>query len=81
MVDPNDVHALKSVRAEFSKRGIDISRADIRVAHGVCHIRGNLSKLPHAVFESLDEEIHHIVKAIRQRPEIRDVALELGTMR
>ncbi len=81
MVDPKDVHALKSVRAEFSKRGIDTTRADIRVAHGVCHIRGWLSKMPHAAFDSLEEEVHHLVKVIRQRPEIRDVAVEVASMR
>jgi hypothetical protein len=81
MVDPKDVHALKAVRAEFAKRGIDITRADIRVMHGVCHIRGTLAKLPHAVFEDLDEEIHHLVKVVRQRPEIREVALEIVSVR
>ncbi len=81
MVDPKDVHALKTVRAEFSKRGIDITRADIRVAHGICHIRGWLSKMPHASFEDLEEEVHHLVKVIRSRPEIRDVALEVASMR
>ena len=81
MVDPKDVHALKTVRAEFSKRGIDISRADVRVMHGVCHIRGTLSKAPHAVFEDLEEEVHHLVKVIRQHAGIRDVALEVATMR
>lgn len=81
MVDPKDVHALKAVRAEFSKRGIDCSRADVRVHHGVCHIRGTLSKMPHAAFEDLDEEIHHLVKVIRQRSEIRDVSLEVVSVR
>ncbi len=81
MVDPKDVHALKAVRAEFSKRGIDTCRADIRVSHGVCHIRGWLSKMPHATFGDLDEEVHHLVKVIRQRPEIRDVAVEVASMR
>ena len=81
MVDPNDVHALKMVRAEFSKRGIDTSRADIRVMHGVCHIRGWLAKAPHAAFENLDEEVHHLVKVIRQHAGVRDVALEVASMR
>lgn len=81
MVDPKDVYALKCVRAEFSKRGIDTSRADVRVAHGICHIRGTLTKMPHAVFEDLDEEVHHLCKAIRQRPEIREVSLEAISLR
>lgn len=77
MVDPKDVQALKTVRAEFSKRGIDISRADVRVMHGVCHIRGTLSKMPHATFEDLDEELHHLMKVVRQHSGIRDVSLEV----
>lgn len=81
MVDPKDVHALKTVRAEFSKRGIDTSRADIRVLHGVCHIRGSLSRLPHATFENLEEEMHHLIKVIRQHAGVRDVSLEVGSMR
>lgn len=81
MVDPKDVHALKSVRTEFSKRGIDTSRADIRVSHGICHIRGWLSKMPHATFDDLEEEVHHLLKVIRSRPDIRDVALEVISMR
>lgn len=81
MVDPKDVHALKMVRAEFSKRGIDTSRADIRVLHGVCHIRGTLTKASHAVFEDLDEEMHHLLKVIRQHSGVRDVSLEVISMR
>jgi hypothetical protein len=81
MVDPKDVQALKTVRAEFSKRGIDISRADVRVMHGVCHIRGTLGKMPHATFNDLDEEVHHLVKVVRQHAGVRDVALEIVSMR
>ena len=75
MADPKDVEGTKIVRREFNKRAIDTSRADIRVMHGVAYIRGQLMKMRGAE-GSLKESVEHICKALRSRPEIRDVVVD-----
>jgi hypothetical protein len=76
MVDPNDVRALRVVRTEMTKHGLDVNRADIRVMHGVCYIRGIVAPLTSANMEDVELEFHRICRLIRQRPEIRDVVHE-----
>lgn len=77
MIDQKDVQALRHARTEMSKRGIDVSRADIRVNHGICYVRGAVSAMPGANSTNMEEELHHAVRAIRQQPEIREVILEV----
>jgi hypothetical protein len=74
--DPKDVDSLRHVRTELSKRGIDTSRADVRVMHGVCHIRGVVIPTKDATFEDIRLEMEHIRHILRQKPGIRDVVLD-----
>jgi len=76
MIDVNDVRGLRMARSELSKRGIDTIRADIRVMHGVCHIRGAIGPMPGAKIDNVKTEVEHIALLLRQRKEIRDVMLE-----
>lgn len=78
MKDPNDVRGTKAVRNILSRRGIDISRADVRVFKGHCDIRGVLSVIKGAAeIDNLEDEMPEIIKLIRRKPEIRDVNLEV----
>ncbi|MEA2554326.1 MAG: hypothetical protein QOJ65_2502 [Fimbriimonadaceae bacterium] len=77
MKDPNDVRGTKAVRNILNKRGIDISRCDIRVFKGHCDIRGILSVVKGSQITDLQSELPELVKLIRRKPEIRDVNLEV----
>lgn len=75
MADPADAAATKVLRREFSRRPIDISSADLRVSHGVAYVRGvvkGMKGAEHSVSEMMDQ----ISKALRGRPEFRDVVID-----
>ena len=76
MKDPNDIRGVKAVRNILSKRGIDISRCDIRVFKGHCDIRGMLSVLKGSDID-LEQELPELLKLMRRKPEIRDVNAEV----
>jgi len=75
MADPKDVEANKAARREFSKRPIDTSRADIRVAHGVVYVRGQLSPM-RGSDSSVKEMLDQISKVMRSKPGIRDFVID-----
>lgn len=77
MADPNDVSATKVARSMFSRRGIDTSRADLRVMHGVAYLRGTVSAVRGAGVGDLKAECELIARLLRQKPEIRDVVLDV----
>lgn len=77
MVDQNDFRGQRVARAEFGRRGLDIARCDVSVLHGVCYVRGEVGALPGATFDSLERQIELMQKVLRQRPEIRDVVLDV----
>lgn len=74
MADPKDVEATKIVRREFNRRAIDITMADIRVMHGVAYIRGTIK--PMRGGGDPKSEVELIVRALRTKPEIRDVVVD-----
>ena len=76
MVDQGDVRALRQARTELSKRGIDLQKADIRAMHGVLYIRGTISKLAGVNIPNLKQEMEHIGRVLRQKPDIRDVVVD-----
>jgi hypothetical protein len=68
----DDFEKMKLVRKEFARRPLDISLLLIRVTHGVVYLDGQLK--PMRGHESnLRAELDTIVKALKQRPGIRDV--------
>ena len=77
MKDPNDVRGTKAVRNILSKRGVDISRCDIRVFKGHCDIRGVLQTMKGSDIVDLERELPELMKLIRRKPEIRDISLEV----
>lgn len=78
MALPTDVEALKLCRREFIKHRVDISRCDIHVSSGVIYVRGILKKERFSAFEDLEEETLRILRILRQRPEVRDVVVEVA---
>jgi hypothetical protein len=77
MVDQNDFRGQRIARAEFSRRGIDISRSDLYVMHGVMYMRGEVKPMPNASFNDISHELSLVTKVLRQRPEIRDIVMEI----
>lgn len=77
MVDQNDFRGQRIARAEFARRGIDISRSDLYVMHGVLYMRGEVKPMPNATFNDIAGEMGLVTKILRQRPEIRDLVLEV----
>ena len=77
MADQKDVHGLRMVRTELSKRGVDTSRADVRVMHGVCYIKGMVRAIPGSQIKDIHHEMEHLRHILRQKPDIRDVVLDV----
>jgi hypothetical protein len=68
----------REVLRDISKRPLDISGLDVHVMHGVIYLRGRLDKVRGYGDEmNLGEELHLIVKLLRQKPGIRDVVCEV----
>lgn len=71
-----DVHAVKMVRRELNRRKIDSSLVDVRVSHGVVYLRGQVRPVRGGA-PDLHAEIEVVVRALRTRPEFRDVIVDL----
>lgn len=74
MADPKDVETTKIVRREFNRRALDTTLADIRVSHGVVYIRGTIRPMRGAADAKSTVEL--IARALRTRPEVRDVVID-----
>jgi hypothetical protein len=76
MADAKATRGLRMARVEFSKRGIEIGRADLRMTHGTLHIRGTISIMRGAMVKDLRGEVELIGKVLRQKPDIKDVVID-----
>lgn len=76
MVDERDIRALRYARTEFSRRGIDTGRADIRVRNGIVTVRGMLGQSSSALPVDLKHELEVISRVLRAKPEVRDVVID-----
>lgn len=76
MADPKDVASNKLVRSLFGRRGIDVTRADLRVMHGVLYIRGAVSAIPGSGIVDLKLEVQNIARLLTQKPDIKDVVID-----
>lgn len=79
MVDQNDFRGQRIARSEFARRGVDISRADLYVMHGILYMRGDVKPMPKSLIIDMNSEMGIISKVLRQRPEIRDIVLDIKT--
>ena len=76
MADEKAVRGMRAARTEFSKRGIEIGRADLRMTHGTLHIKGTISVMRGAVVKDLKAEVELIGRVLRQKPDIKDVVID-----
>ena len=69
----------REVLRDITKRPVDVSNLDVHVTHGVIYLRGRIEKLRgyHEDLD-LDNEIHLILKLLRQKPGIRDICCEFN---
>ncbi|HWA82843.1 MAG TPA: hypothetical protein VG820_05400 [Fimbriimonadaceae bacterium] len=74
--DEGDVRGTKAARAEFSKRGIDMTMADLRCMHGTLYVRGTVKAYRGSPITDIRAEMEIIARVLRQKPDIRDVILE-----
>ena len=76
MADEKMVRGMKAARTEFSKRGIETGRADIRMTHGTIYVRGVISAMRGVAVKDLKSEMEIIARVLRQKSEIKDVVIE-----
>jgi hypothetical protein len=76
MADAKSARGLRSTRVEFSKRGIEIGRADLTIVHGTLYIRGLVSVIRGAKILDLRSEVDVVAKVMRQKPEIKNVIVD-----
>jgi len=76
MADANAARGLRTARVEFSKRGIEIGRADIRITHGTVHIGGTISIMRGVAIKDLKAEVEMVGKILRQKPDIKNVVID-----
>lgn len=76
MIDEKDVRALRQARTEMSKRGIDIARSDIQMRRGVLTVRGIVTAMPGSNISDVRQEMEHIGRLLRQKPDIREVLMD-----
>ena len=76
MADAKVTRGLRAARCEFSKRGIEIGRADLRMTHGTLHIRGTISVMRGIVIKDLRAEVEIVGRVLRQKPDIKDVVVD-----
>ncbi|MGC8669419.1 MAG: hypothetical protein ACP5VE_15035 [Chthonomonadales bacterium] len=72
-----DAHQTRMVQRELTRRSVDTSKVDVRVVHGVCYLRGTMSKLHSHPEVDLEHEAEIIRKVLRQHVGIRDVVWEV----
>jgi len=74
--DEKDVSSLRLVRTTLTKRGFDTTRADVRVSHGVCYIKGLVSPMKGVSFSDIRIEMEQVRQILRQKQGIRDVMVD-----
>jgi hypothetical protein len=75
-MDIEDVRGTKFARSAFTKRGIDITMADVRVTHGVCFVRGRLKAAPKTNIKNVETECLQIAGIIRRQANIKECVLD-----
>jgi hypothetical protein len=77
MRDHNDVRANKMTRSEFGRRGVDMMLAEVQVIHGIVYLRGIVQRTKSGEYDDLKVEVAHIARLLRQKPEVRDVVVDV----
>ncbi len=72
-----DAGYTRMVQRELNRRYVDTSRVDVRVIHGVCYMRGQITRLRTHPEVDLEQESEIIRKILRQKPGIRELIWEV----
>lgn len=72
-----DASLTRAVQRELCRRYVDMTMVDIRVIHGVCYLRGTMSKLRSHPEVDLEHESEVIRKILRAHQGVRDVVWEV----
>ena len=72
-----DAYQTRQVQHELTRRNVDMSEVDVRVIHGICYLRGTMTKFRSHPEVDLDHEAEVIRKVIRGLRGIRDVVWEV----
>jgi len=73
-----DAEMTRMVRREIGRRYIDSSSLEVRVMHGVVHLRGWVDQLTgHHHKIDLKDELTIVQRILMQKPGIREVILEV----
>ena len=78
MRNEDDVRGVKHARAVFGKHGVDISRADVRLAKGILTVRGMVGFVRGAAATNMKAELEIIGKNLRSNPSIKNVVYEIS---
>ena len=78
MADPRDVAATKMCRREFTRKGVDVSAADIRVMHGVCYLKGQIKMIMGEGKIDLKEQVQLVARILRSKQGINDVIVDVN---
>ena len=68
----------REVVRDISKRPLDISQLSVHVTRGVVHLGGRIERLRgYDQNIDLNEEVHIMIRLLKQKPGIRDVCCEV----
>ncbi len=73
-----DVAITRMVRGQIARRYIDASLLDIRVSHGVVHLRGVIRTLRTHADMDLAKEMEVISTVLRTKPGVRDIIWDIS---
>ena len=71
-----DKRGTKLARSEFTKRGVELMKADLRSMHGIVYLRGTVTRAAGSAIPDLRSEIELIARVLRQKQGIKDVVIE-----
>lgn len=76
--DPHDVAFSKFARSVLTKKGVDLTAADLRVMHGVVYLKGSVA-LNRGDFPggNLKQQVALAEHQLRQKPGIKDVIIDV----
>ncbi len=73
-----DSSLTRSIMRDISKHPVDVSKLDVHVSSGVVYLRGTLECIRgYHLDVNLDDMLATLVKCVRQRPDVRDVVVEM----
>ena len=73
-----DTALTREIMREIGRHPVDATYMQVHVSHGVVYLTGRLNKMRgYHQDTDLEESLHLIAKAIKQKPGIRDVSCEV----